>query len=303
MNLLYFNDCLGEYLFSFYVVMWVDFVLFVVLVGDVWVDVVVVGGGYIGLFVVLYLVEVGCDVVLLEVYCVGFGVFGWNGGQLGLGQWLEVDDLEVIVGCDVVWCLWDMVEEVKVLICDLVVWVGVLVVDGIVYVFCKFVEFDYVWWMIDKLVCDYGYDCIVVLDRVEFWVFLFLEVYVVGELDMGVGYLYLLNLVFGMVWLVDVVGVCIYELLEVIGIWYGDVVGKIVVSIVQGWVICDQLILVVNGYLGDLELKVMVCVMLINNFIVVIEFLGVCCVQVLICDIGVYDMKFVVNYWCVDFEG
>lgn len=74
------NDWLGEYLFFYYVVM-VNFEINYLVFNGFWiVDVCVVGGGYMGLFVVFYLVVVGFDVVVFEVNCVGWGVFGCNGG-------------------------------------------------------------------------------------------------------------------------------------------------------------------------------------------------------------------------------
>ena len=303
MNLLHSNDRLGEYPSSLYAATRVDLAPFPALAGDARADVVVVGGGYTGLSAALHLAEAGRDVVLLEAHRVGFGASGRNGGQLGSGQRLEVDDLEAIAGRDAARRLWNMAEEAKALTRDLATRAGVPVADGIAHAFRKSAEFDHARRMIDKLARDYGYDRIAALDRAEFRALLPSDAYVAGELDMGAGHLHPLNLALGMARLADAAGARIHELSEVTGIRHGDAAGKTVVSTAQGRVICDQLILAANGYLGDLEPKVTARVMPINNFIVATEPLGARRAQVLTRDIGVHDTKFVVNYWRVDPEG
>ena len=89
-------------------------------------------------------------------------------------------------------------------------------------------------------------------------------------------------------------GVRLHERSEVITIDHGL---KPVVKTAQGRVICDQVILAANGYLGDLAPKVAARVMPINNFIVATEPLGDRARDILAEPLAVADAKFVVNYW------
>ncbi|KAA1179497.1 FAD-binding oxidoreductase [Rhizobium tropici] len=61
--------------------------------GDVYADVVVVGGGYTGLSTALHLAQAGTRVVLLEANEVGFGGAGRNVGLINAGMWVMPDDL------------------------------------------------------------------------------------------------------------------------------------------------------------------------------------------------------------------
>lgn len=72
--------------------------------GIVCIDFVIVGGGYVGLWIVVCVKECdfGCCVVLLEVLCIVWVVFGCNGGfcelsfmygyENGVNCWLEEID-------------------------------------------------------------------------------------------------------------------------------------------------------------------------------------------------------------------
>lgn len=303
MNLLHSNDRRGTYPPSLYAATRTGLRDFPALAGDMRADVVVIGGGYTGLSAALHLAEAGRDVVLLEAHRVGFGASGRNGGQLGSGQRLEVDDLEAMAGRDAARRLWDMAEAAKALTRDLAARSGVAVVDGIAHAFRKPAEFVHATAMIERLSRDYGYDRITALDRDAFRELLPSDAYVAGELDMGAGHLHPLNLALGIARLADAAGARIHEMSEVTAIQHGDATGKTAVTTAQGRILCDQLILACNGYLGDLEPKVAARVMPINNFIVASEPLGARRAQVLTRDIGVHDTKFVVNYWRIDPEG
>ncbi|SMO51852.1 NAD(P)/FAD-dependent oxidoreductase [Paracoccus laeviglucosivorans] len=303
MNLLHSNDRLGEYPPSLYAATRADLRAFPPLVGEARADVVVIGGGYTGLSAALHLAEAGRDVILLEAHRVGFGASGRNGGQLGSGQRLEVDDLEAMAGREAARRLWDMAEAAKTLTRDLAAISGVPVADGIAHAFRKPAEFDHAKAMIDRLARDYDYHAIKALDRDAFRALLPSDAYVAGELDMGAGHLHPLNLALGIARLADAAGACIHELSEVTAIQHGNATQKTVVTTAQGRVTCDHLILAANAYLGDLEPKVAARVMPINNFIVATEPLGARRAQVLTRDIGVHDTKFVVNYWRIDPEG
>lgn len=74
----------------------VDILDYILLLGCV--DVVVIGGGFIGLFLVLVLVKCGVSVVICEVGVVGGEVFGCNGGQCNNGMVQDYVGLVVSYG-------------------------------------------------------------------------------------------------------------------------------------------------------------------------------------------------------------
>lgn len=64
------------------------------LLGEISVDVAIVGAGFTGLVAALTLAEKGYDVAVLEAHRAGWGASGRNGGQIGSGfnqsqQWLQ----------------------------------------------------------------------------------------------------------------------------------------------------------------------------------------------------------------------
>ncbi|MDS9468163.1 FAD-binding oxidoreductase [Paracoccus sp. MBLB3053] len=304
MNLLHKNDRLGKYPPSLYAATRNRIAPFPRLEGEQRADVVVIGAGYTGLSAALHLAEAGRRVILLEAHRVGFGASGRNGGQLGSGQRLEVDDLESIAGRQAARRLWDLAEEAKRITRDLASRANVPVADGIAHAFRKPGEFDHAKAMSERLARDYDYEQIEPMERDAFRALLPSDAYLAGELDHGAGHLHPLNLAIGMAQLAHEAGASIHELSEVTGIEHArNATGKTTVTTPNGQVTCDHLILATNGYLGTLEPKVATRVMPINNFIIATEPLGDRAMQVLTRNIGVHDTKFVVNYWRLDPEG
>lgn len=68
------------------------------LVGEVKVDVCVIGGGITGLSAALQLLEAGQRVCVLEAFEVGHGGSGRNVGLVNAGTWIKPDDVEATLG-------------------------------------------------------------------------------------------------------------------------------------------------------------------------------------------------------------
>ena len=115
MNLLHLNDGLGAYPPSLYADQNTALPPFPPLRGEARADVVVVGAGFTGLSAAIHLARAGRRVIVLDAQRVGFGASGRNGGQLGSGQRLDVEDLERLAGKDAARRLWDMAEAAKAL--------------------------------------------------------------------------------------------------------------------------------------------------------------------------------------------
>jgi gamma-glutamylputrescine oxidase len=90
------------------------------LAGDATTDVCIIGAGFTGLSAALHLAERGLRVVLLESKRVGTGGSGRNGGQIHSGQRRDVAYLAKVVGREDARRLWDMAEEAKRLVRDLI---------------------------------------------------------------------------------------------------------------------------------------------------------------------------------------
>lgn len=304
MDLLFSNDRRGEYPPSLYADQVTPLAPFPALAGATRADVCVVGGGYTGLSAALHLAQAGMDVILLEAHRVGFGASGRNGGQLGSGQRLEVDELERMAGRDTARQLWDMAEDAKRLTRDLAARAGVTVHDGVAHAFRNARELDHASREADHLARHYDYDRIETYTPEAFHAILPSDAYRGGVLDHGAGHLNPLALALGMASQAASAGARICEGSHVTAIDFGaGATGKSTVRTAQGHVTCDHVVLAANGYLGDLVPKVAARVMPINNFIAATAPLGPRAAEVLTRNIAVHDTKFVVNYWRIDDQG
>ncbi len=296
MNLLHANDSPGAYPGSYYAATATPLAPYPVFKGERRADICIIGGGYTGLSAALHLAELGFDVVLLEAHRVGFGASGRNGGQVGSGQRQDQDWLEKSVGRDMAHRLWDLAQDAKALVRDLIDRhaMPVRFYPGIAHACWSPSEVTHAHAYAEKLWREYGYDQIEPLDRKGVRGVIGSEVYCGGDLDHGAGHLHPLNFAIGLAQAATKAGAHLFERSEVHAIRHGS---KFVVSTASGRVTCDHLVLAANGYLGGLDRQVAARVMPINNFIVATEPLGDRAAEVLARPIAVADTKFVVNYW------
>ncbi len=88
--------------------------------GTVTADVAIVGAGYTGLSAALHLAVRGFKVVVVERGRIAGGASGRNGGQIHSGQRRDQEFLEQAVGPADARRLWDLAEEAKTLVRDLI---------------------------------------------------------------------------------------------------------------------------------------------------------------------------------------
>lgn len=302
MNLLYANDRAGEYPPSYYAATRAEFAPQPALNGPARADVCVVGAGYTGLSAALHLAEAGYRVIVLEAQRVGFGASGRNGGQVGSGQRLDQDDLERRVGLSNARRLWDMAQDAKALVRDLITRhdMPATYAPGIAHTCRTMAEMRHAHAYADKLARDYGYDQIEPLDRAALRALVGSDRFVGGDIDRGAGHVHPLNYAIGLARAAQKAGVVIHERSEVTALQGGPAP---VVETATGRVVCDHVILAANGYLGGLHPDVAAHVMPINNFIVATEPLGARAAGVLAENIAACDTKFVVNYWRLSEDG
>lgn len=302
MDLLYSNDARGQYPDSWYAATANPLAKFPMLKGATKADVCVIGAGYTGLSAALHLAEAGLDVVLLEAHRVGFGASGRNGGQLGSGQRQDQDTLEKMVGIAEARQLWQLGEEAKQLVKDLIARHGIEchLRPGIAWTGFSKGEVRHLHDYAEKMQTRYGYDKIRALSAEDCHQICPSPAYRGGLLDEGAAHLHPLNLSLGLAKAATEAGVRIHENTHVHRIVEGT---PNTVRTDQGHVEANHVILACNGYLGGLNRKVAARVMPINNYVAATEPLGTDTAKVLTQDIAVADSKFVVNYFRLSHDG
>jgi gamma-glutamylputrescine oxidase len=295
-NLLHANDRTGEYPSSYYAATRTALDPFPALQGETRADVAVVGGGYMGLSAALHLAEKGLSVVVLEAHRVGFGASGRNGGQVGSGQRQDQVWIEKAVGRDHAHRLWDMAEDAKALVRDLIArhQMPVTFHPGVAHACYSDAEAREVHGYAEKLARDYGYTQLEPLDRAGIRRLIGSKSFAGGEIDRGAGHIHPLNFAIGLARAAASAGARIHEGSEVISFQPGP---KATLRTAQGQVTADHVILAGNGYIGGLEPSYPSRVMPINNFILATEPLGDRAAEVLAEPVAVADSNFVVNYW------
>ena len=297
MDLLSINDRAGEYPNSYYAATAQVLERFPPLRGAETCDVCVVGGGYTGLSGALYLAEAGYDVIVLEAQRVGFGASGRNGGQVGSGQRIEQGELEQMVGQAHARQLWEMGEESKATVQELIAKhnIDCGYKPGVMHTELRPKDLHHTLEYVEKLRGEYGYERIEFFDAKAVGAALGTRAYCGGSMDWGAGHLHPLNFALGIARACKKAGVRIFEQSRVEHIARGDPAR---VRTGEGTVTAKFVALGANGYLGNLEPEVARRVMPINNFIVATGPLDETFARSLIRDdVAVADSKFVVNYF------
>ncbi|QFT33512.1 Gamma-glutamylputrescine oxidoreductase [Labrenzia sp. THAF82] len=262
-------------------------------------DVCVIGGGYTGLSAALHLAERGQKVMLLEANRVGWGASGRNGGQVGSGQRVEQTVLEARHGKSHARLLWDLAEESKALVKQLIVrhQIACDYAPGILHADHRksFLEEsrDYV----EHLRFQYGYEDIRYIGPEEIGEHVGSPKYFGGTLDQGAGHLHPLNFALGLARAAEAAGAVLFEETRVTEIESSGQ-PRVLVKTERGELRADNVILACNGYLGRLERKTAAHVMPINNFIIATEPLAATeAEQIIRGNLAVADSKFVINYF------
>jgi gamma-glutamylputrescine oxidase len=260
-------------------------------------DVCIVGGGYTGLSAALHLAEAGYSVILVEAHRAGWGASGRNGGQVGTGQRRDQDELESRLGRQTARQLWELAEESKALVADLIERFDIEceAAPGIIHADHKPRYVPHSRSYADKLNSEYGYEKIRFVDREEMRALIASEDYHGGTHDAGSFHVHPLKYVLGLARAAGEAGAQIFENSEVTAIRRGR---PAVVTTAKGEVEADHVLLGCNGYLGGLEPEIAARAMPINNFIIATEPLGADGAKALISNnAAVADSRFVINYF------
>jgi len=297
MDLLTANDAPGAYPNSYYAATAQTLPPFAQAKGALSCDVCVVGGGFMGLSTAWHLAMRGYDVILLDAQRIGFGASGRNGGQVSMGQRVEQDELEGMVGKPHARELWDIGAQAVDLVRSLCTRPEVHTPfhEGILHTAHRQRYQVHNVAHIAHMAETYGYDRLRLVGAEECRHMVNSPAYFGGTLDKGSGHVNPLELALGLARLATGAGARLFERSKVAGFTRGDPAR---VETAEAVVTARHVVLGCNGYLGGLDGHTAARVMPINNFIVATEPLDAKAKEDLIRDnIAVADSKFVVNYF------
>ncbi|SDX03735.1 gamma-glutamylputrescine oxidase [Ruegeria halocynthiae] len=297
MDLLTANDRSGEYPDSYYADVAETLDRFPKAQGSLECDVCVVGAGFTGLSAAYHLAQRGYDVIVLDAQRVGFGASGRNGGQVSMGQRVDQEDLEGMVGDEHARELWDIGAQAVDLVRSLSQRPEVKADfhDGVIHAVHRERYQPHSVEYVEHMSNKYGYDKIRLLDKDECRHLVNSPAYHGGTLDMGAGHVNPFELVLGLARLAVNAGARIFEQSKVTKVKEGD---PALVTTEGASIKARYVVMGCNGYLGTMHKHVAQRVMPINNFIVSTEPLSPTAQEEIIRNnYAVADSKFVINYF------
>lgn len=266
------------------------------LAGDLRTDVCVIGGGFTGLSAALHLAQRGMRVVLLEARRVGFGGSGRNGGQIHSGQRREVSYLAKVVGPQDARRLWDMAEEAKRLVRDLVARhaIDCDLRDGLIAAAHDKAAAADLAAEADELARHYGYDDIRLLTDGEVEALTGSPVFVGGWVDRSAGHLHPLRFALGLARAAFAAGAILHESTPAVRIERGLPVRVVTPS---GTVEAEQVLIASDAYGEGLSKEFDARVLPIASYIVTTQPLPPAFDAILPEDQAASDTRFIVRYW------
>lgn len=230
-------------------------------------DVVIVGGGFAGLSAAFELARQGSDVALIEQHRVGDGASGRNGGQLGTGQRVALDDMEKQVGWTRAKALFDVAEEAKHHLLAFMQENGIDAdyrVGQLSVAHKKRYVDDYRAYA-DYMAEKAGYPHVSFMDAAETERRLGSRAYFGGSADMGTGHLNPMKLLVGTARAAHAAGTKLFENTKATAIRSEG--GRVKVETASGTITAKHALIVTNAYGGSLEAKAAAHVMPIGSFI------------------------------------
>jgi gamma-glutamylputrescine oxidase len=266
------------------------------LMGDITVDVVVIGGGFTGLSAALELSEAGYSVAVLEAGRIGAGASGRNGGQVCTGFSPGQSRLESQVNKNDARKCFDIAEESKRLIedriarhtidCDLV-W-------GYLHCIPKPSQMDMLRQWRDEYEA-LGYHGCSILDKQQLQAKLGSERYHGAMREPRAGHFHTLNYLTGLAAAAAKAGAKIFENSRAIEV---DTGAAPFARTAQGKISAKFMVIGCNAYLGKTVKALMGRVMPVTSYIITTEPLGEARAKSLIMDNeAVADTNFIVDYF------
>lgn len=271
--------------------------VFPTLQGEQNADVCIIGGGFTGLSAAIHLRERGYSVILLEANRLAWGASGRNGGHVGVGQRVDQDRLENMVGMEHARQLWEIGLEANDTVAKLIERFSIdcELKQGNLHVASKAGENDEFREYAEHLQRHYNHNEISYVEPAEVAQMTSGQGFHGGLLDIKSKHLHPLKFAQGLAKAAVSLGAQLYEQSRVLSYSEG---GKVTVNTAAGTVTASYLVLACNGYLEKLEPRTAGRIMPINNFMLATEPLPEALARQLIRDdTSMSDSLFVINYW------
>ncbi len=271
--------------------------VFPTLQGDHNTDVCIIGGGFTGLSAAIHLRERGYSVTLLEANRLAWGASGRNGGHVGVGQRVDQDRLETMVGMEHAKQLWEIGLEANDTVVGLIERFNIdcELKQGNLHVASKAGENDELREYAEHLQRHYNHTEVSYVEPAEVAQMTSGQGFHGGLLDNISKHLHPLKYAQGLAKAALSLGAQLYEHSRVLSYSEG---GNVTVNTADSTVTARYLVLACNGYLEKLEPRTAGRIMPINNFMIATEPLPEVLARRLIRDdTSMSDTLFVINYW------
>ncbi len=268
-----------------------------VLAGSHRCDVCVVGGGIAGTSTALHLAERGLDVILVEAQRIGWGASGRSGAQVLPGVAASQDKLEQLIGPADARKVWEVSVEGVRLVRDLIARhdIDAQFVAGHMLTAVKPRHDRELRAHVEELTQRYGYEGVRYMPRDEVRGIIDSDRYLGALYDPNAGHIQPLNYTLGLAAAAERRGARIFE-----GTRALDFSGRtpLRVRTSGGEVLCRQLVLCGNVYLGATAPQLQSRIMAVGTCIVASEPLGAARAQSLVSNnAAVADMNWVLDYF------
>lgn len=266
--------------------------------GEMRADVCVIGGGYTGLSAALHLAEQGAKVVLVEAQTIGAGASGRNGGQIHTGLRKDQAELERWLGPIHARDLWNLAEEAKATLRDLVqrheiacgLKSGLVIAAHNHGALCDLADDT------AHLSKAYGYADARMMDAQETVRQLGTAVYPGGRFDSGGGHLQPLSYARGLAAAAEKAGANLFEFSPAVRVETQQ--SNVRVTCADGVILADQIVLACDSYSASVVPALARYIAHVESFIVATEPLDEDLRRkILPCDVAVADTRHVLDYY------
>ncbi len=266
--------------------------------GDQKADVCIIGAGFTGLSAALHLAEAGAKVVVLEAESVGFAASGRNGGQIHTGHRKGQAELERWLGELHARALWDIAEDAKAVLREVVARHGIdcALKDGLVIAAHSEAAAKDLAEDTGHLSNRYGYTRARMMDAAETARALGTTIYPAARMDMGGGHLHPLDFARGMAAAAERAGARIFEHSRVLA--FDEDKAGANVRTANGLVAADRVLLATDAFSGTLAPQLARYIGHLESFIVATAPLDDALYRdVLPSDAAVADTRHVLDYY------
>jgi gamma-glutamylputrescine oxidase len=261
-------------------------------------DFCVIGGGYTGLCAALALARSGAKVVLLEAETIGFAASGRNGGQIHTGHRKDQAELEAWLGPVHARDLWDIQDEAKAKVRELVVTHGIdcALKDGLVIAAHNEAMVRALTEDTEHLASTYGYGLARMMDKAETEKQLGTNVYPAARMDRGGGHLHPLNYARGLARAAEGAGAELFEHSRVLAL--DEDKAGVNIRCAGGLVTAGRALLACDAFSAGIAPELAKYIGHVESFIIATAPLGEALNrEVLPCDAAVADTRHVLDYY------